>query len=72
MSEKAKTEEVKTVKVKLRADHTHAGMKYSAGKEIEVTEQDAEWLLQVKVAESVASKTTTIASKNVNEGQQNA
>lgn len=47
-------QKVKTVKVKLLADHTHANMAYSAGMEIDVPEADAKWLKDLKIAEDAA------------------
>lgn len=62
MSEKSKTEEVKTVKVKLLADHKHAGMQYSAGAEIILPEHDANWLKNLSLAEDVGATPAPPAS----------
>lgn len=53
------SEKVKTIKVKLLADHQHAGMKYSAGVELELPEHDAAWLKNLKIAEDVKVSTST-------------
>lgn len=52
MSEKT-TDKVKTVKVKLLKAHTHAGMKYDAGFDLELSEQDAKWLKDLKIAKDL-------------------
>ncbi len=61
MSEKSKTEQVKTVKVKLLKAHNHAGMPYSEGAEIEVPEHDATWLKNLNIAEDVGITPTVSA-----------
>lgn len=53
MAEKTNAKEIKTVKVKLKADHEHGGMKYSAGAEIVLPEHDAVWLKNLKIAEEI-------------------
>ena len=63
MSEK----EIKTVKIKLLADHQHAGMKYSAGAEITLPEHDANWLKNLNIAEDVKAPTAVSATNNVEE-----
>lgn len=57
-------QKVKTVKVKLLADHTHADMTYTTGMEIEVPEADADWLKNLKIAEDVVT-TKTATTKAV-------
>jgi len=58
--------EVKTVKVKLLKDHEHAGMQYGAGAEIQVSETDEAWLINMGV---VANMETTTATKPLEEGK---
>lgn len=60
MSEKSKTEAIKTVKVKLLKRHKHSGMSYSAGMEIEVPEHDAKWLKNKNIAEDVKTSATPL------------
>ncbi|MFU8924899.1 hypothetical protein [Acinetobacter puyangensis] len=60
----------KTVKVKLLKPHTHAGVKFDVDMEIDVPDHDAKWLINTKIAEQVANKTTS--TKTVNEGQKDA
>lgn len=67
MSEKSKTEEVKTVKVKLLKDHQHGEMRYSAGMEIDIPELDAKWLKNLKIAEDVKTSTAVTTNKTVEE-----
>lgn len=50
--------ETKTVKVKLLKAHEHAGMQYGEGAEITVPEHDAQWLINLDVAEAVKAATT--------------
>lgn len=47
------SEKMKTVKVKLVKPHTHKGMKYDMGFELELPEHDATWLKNLKIAEDV-------------------
>lgn len=48
---------VKTVKVTLKQAHTHAGVEYAAGEEIDVPEHDKLWLEANGVIEAQASST---------------
>ncbi|MCU4601861.1 DUF7210 family protein [Acinetobacter ursingii] len=57
MSEKT----VKTVKVKLLKPHTHGGMKYDTGFELELPEHDANWLKNLTIAEDI--KTSAVVAK---------
>jgi hypothetical protein len=43
----------KPVKVKLLSNHTHAGVDYEAGKEIDLPAADATWLINLGGAEAV-------------------
>lgn len=56
---------IKTVKVKLLKDHQHGKMRHSAGMEIEVPQQDAEWLKNLKIAED--AQASVAAAKLVEE-----
>lgn len=67
MSEKLKTEQVKTVKVKLLKPHKHAGTQYNEGVEIILPEHDANWLKNLNIAEDVKAPTAVSATKNVEE-----
>jgi len=40
-------------KIKLLKKHTHAGIDYRAGEEIEITADSAKWLISVNVAEEI-------------------
>ncbi|RKG30284.1 hypothetical protein D7V21_16205 [Acinetobacter guerrae] len=60
-------QKVKTVKLKLLADHTHANMAYSAGMEIEVPEADAKWLKDLKIAEYSAVNKPAVTKPTVEE-----
>lgn len=42
-------------KIKLKTDHTHAGMKFKAGADILVDDASAEWLLDNKVGEKAVA-----------------
>lgn len=53
--------QVKTIKVKLLRPHQHAGMQYDVGMDIEVSEHDANWLKNLKIAEDV--KNTSVFQK---------
>lgn len=44
-----------TVKVKLKAAHTHAGKDYPAGAELEVGKATAEWLIKAGVIDAPAA-----------------
>lgn len=61
MSEKT----AKTVKVKLLKPHTHGGMKYDTGFELDLPEHDAAWLKNLNIAEDV--KTSAAATKTTAE-----
>ncbi len=61
MSEKSKTEQVKTVKVKLLKPHKHAGTQYNEGVEIILPEHDAAWLKNLNIAEEVGVTPTVSA-----------
>ena len=67
MSEKSKTEQVKTVKVKLLKPHKHAGTQYNEGVEIILPEHDATWLKNLKIAEDAKASTTVSTTKTVEE-----
>ena len=45
-----------TGKVKLKAAHTHAGVDYPAGAEIDVDKSTAEWLRNAGVIDAPAAK----------------
>ncbi len=46
------------MKVKLLKAHTHGGVKYDEGMELDVSETDANWLKNLKIAVDANSKTT--------------
>lgn len=49
------------MKVTLLKAHTHAGVNYDAGVEIDVDESDANWLINLKIAEAAQAKTSAVA-----------
>lgn len=61
---------IKTVKVKLLKPHTHGGVKFDAGMEIDMPEHDAKWLINTQTAQQSATKATT--NKTLTEDKENA
>ncbi|UQY32652.1 hypothetical protein K8U54_12950 [Pseudomonas fulva] len=58
-----KPAEIKRVKVKLIADHKHAGVEYAKDAEIEVTEAEKDWLVRHKKIEGPAEPAAPAATK---------
>lgn len=46
------------MKVKLLKPHTHGDVKFDTGMELDVSESDANWLINLQVAAAVDVKTT--------------
>lgn len=49
------------MKVILLSEHTHAGVIYAADMEIDVDESDANWLINLKIAEVAPAKTPAVS-----------
>lgn len=50
-----------TVKVKLKAEHTHAGKDYAAGTELDVDKATAEWLTKAGVIDATVAASSAPA-----------